>query len=271
MVALGGAGHLVVVEVVHRGHPVGDELRDDVAAHVVIGVVVVGVGLDGVDQDLGGEHVVAHRHERLVRIIGRAGRVRWFFHEAADPARLVGIDAAERGSLRARHADTGDRCTGAALDVLLHHLLGIHPVHVIGTEDDDVVGILVVDEVHRLVDGVRRPGVPARPEPLLRGDRRDVFAGQPGQPPVLGDVPVQRMRLVLRENTDAQITRIDEVRQHEIDEPVTAAERNGRLGPIRRQGIQPLALPAGEDDAQHVWRFPHGDKPIDTRQRWPAQ
>ena len=58
-------------------------------------------------------------------------------------------------------------------------------------------------------------------------------------------LPVQGVRLVLRENTDAQIARIDEVRQHEIDEPVAAAERNGRLGPIRRQGIQPLALPAG--------------------------
>jgi hypothetical protein len=44
VVAFGRAGHLVV-EVVHRGHAVGDQTRNDVAAHVVIGVVVVGVGL----------------------------------------------------------------------------------------------------------------------------------------------------------------------------------------------------------------------------------
>ena len=44
-VAVGGAGHLVVGEVVDvRPSPCADQPRDDVAAHVVIGVVVVGVG-----------------------------------------------------------------------------------------------------------------------------------------------------------------------------------------------------------------------------------
>ncbi len=30
---------------------------------------------------------------------------------------------------------------------MLDHLLGVHPVHVVGTEDDDVLGVLVVHEL----------------------------------------------------------------------------------------------------------------------------
>src|SRR6202012_372521 len=70
------------------------------------------------------------------------------------------------------------------------------------------------------------------------------------------------MRLVLGENADPQITRINEFRQHEVDQPVGATEGNRRFGPVRGQRIQPLALTAGQDDAQHVGRFPHGSKPI---------
>src|SRR6516164_7397404 len=66
------------------------------------------------------------------------------------------------------------------------------------------------------------------------------------------------MRLVLGENADSQIAGIDEVGEHEIDQPISATERNRGFGPVRGQRIQPLALTAGQDDAQHVWRFPHG-------------
>ena len=139
----------------------------------------------------------------------------------------------------------------------LDHLLGIHPIDVVGAEHDDVVGVLVVDQVERLQDRVGGAGVPARAEPLLGGHRRDVLAGKPRKPPVLRDVAIQRMRLVLRENADPQISRVHQIRQHEVDEPVGAAEGNRRLGTVRGQRVQPFALAAGQDDAQHVWQFPH--------------
>src|SRR6185312_13768857 len=78
------------------------------------------------------------------------------------------------------------------------------------------------------------------------------------------------MRLVLRENADPQIARVDEVGQHEVDQPIGAPERNRGLGAIRGQRIQPLALTAGQDDAQHVWCFPHGVKPIGRRETLPG-
>ena len=116
----------------------------------MIGVVLVGVGLDRIDEHLGAEDVVAHRRERLLGIVGRAGRVGGLFDERADASRLVGVDDTERARFGARHPDTRDRGTRAALDVELEHLLRVHPVDVVGTEHNDVVGVLVVDQVQRL-------------------------------------------------------------------------------------------------------------------------
>src|ERR1700748_1816842 len=68
------------------------------------------------------------------------------------------------------------------------------------------------------------------------------------------------MRLVLSENADPQVAGIDEVGEHEIDQAIGATEGNRGFGPVRGQRIQPLALTAGQDNAQHVWCFPHGYK-----------
>ena len=85
-------------------------------------------------------------------------------------------DDAELARLRTRDPDTGDGHSGAACDVLLDHLARIHAVDVVGAEDDDVVGVLVVDEVQRLEDRVGGAGEPARAEPLLGGHRGHVVA-----------------------------------------------------------------------------------------------
>ena len=114
-----------------------------------------------------------------------------FSTKLADPAGVVGVDATERvASLR------GTRMPATVAPAPLSmwncdHLLGVHPVHVIGAENDDVVGVFVVDQVQRLIDRVGRAGVPARAQALLGRHRGDVLAGQTGQPPVLRDVAVQ--------------------------------------------------------------------------------
>ena len=90
------------------------------------------------------------------------------------------VDATERGRLGARDPDARHRGTRTAVDVELDHLLGVHPVHVVGAEHDDVVGVLVVDQVHRLIDGIRGTGVPPGAKPLLRRNRGDVLPGKAG-------------------------------------------------------------------------------------------
>jgi hypothetical protein len=136
--------------------------------------------------------------------------------------------------------------------VLLHHLLRVHAVDVVGTEDDDVVRPLVVDEVQALEDGVGGAGEPARAEALLGRYRGHVVAQQRRHPPGHGDVPVQRVRLVLGEHDDLQVAAVDQVGQGEVDHAVQAAEGYGRLGAVRGQGHQPLALAPGENDREDL-------------------
>ena len=166
--------------------------------------------------------------------------------------RGLGGDAAELARLQARHPDPGDRDPRAARDVGLDHLGRVHPVDVVRTEDGDVVRALVEDQVLALEDRVRAAGVPAAAEPLLGRHGGDVLPEHAGQAPGLGDVAVQRVRLVLGEHADAVQPGVDHVGQHEVDQAVVAAERHRRLRAVRRQRPQSLALAAGQDDAQYV-------------------
>jgi hypothetical protein len=146
--------------------------------------------------------------------------------------------------------------------VLVDHLRRVHPVHVVGAEDDDDVRSRVVDQVEALQDRVGAAGVPARAEPLLRRHRGDVVPEHLRQPPRRGDVPVEAVALVLGEHRDLPDLGVHQVGQDEVDEPVVAAEGHRRLGPVLRQGGQPLALTAGQDDAENPRTATHGSQRI---------
>jgi hypothetical protein len=83
------------------------------------------------------------------------------------------------------------------------HLLDVHAVDVVGAEHDDVVGLLVVDEVHRLEDRVGAALEPLLAGALLRGHARHVVVEQYRHAPRQRDVPVERVRFVLGEHSDA--------------------------------------------------------------------
>ena len=65
-------------------------------------------------------------------------------------------------------------------------------------------------------------------------------------------MPVEAVRLVLGEHDDLEVAGVHHVREREVDEPVDAAERDRRLGPVGRERHQPLSLPASEDDDQDL-------------------
>jgi hypothetical protein len=206
----------------------------------------------GLEQRLGREHVVAHRGVDLVGGVRQAERGRGLLEELFDPgARRVGGDDAELVGEAARLAHRGDRRAQAGLDVLRHHLPWVHPVDVVGAEDDDVLGLLVVDQVEVLEDGVGRPGEPVRATALLGGHRGHVVAEHRGHPPGPGDVPVEAVILVLGQHDDLEIAAVDEVREDEVDEAVDPPERDGRLRPVPGERHQPLALAAGENDREN--------------------
>jgi len=134
--------------------------------------------------------------------------------------------------------------------VLLDHLREVHPVHVVGTHDDDDVRLVVVDQVQGLVDRVRAAEVPVLAEPLLGRHRRDVVAEQCRHPPGRGHVAVEGVGLVLGEDDDPQVAAVHDVREREVDQPVDPCERHRRLRPVGGQRHQPLALTTGQHDGQ---------------------
>ena len=67
-------------------------------------------------------------------------------------------------------------------------------------------------------------------------------------------MPVERVRLVLRQHDDLQVAAVGQVGQHEVDHPVDAAERHRRLGPVCGQRHESLALATGQHDREHLRR-----------------
>ncbi|MBG9885462.1 hypothetical protein ABE10_02440, partial [Bacillus toyonensis] len=252
--------HLVLAHVVEPGLASLDERRHDVTAHVVIGGGELAVGLDGLDEGVGVEDVVAHRGQHLVRCVRQAGRVKGLLQKPIDPAGAVrgNVDDAELGGKGERLTDPRDGGFRARRDMCLEHLTEVHAVHVVGADHDHDVRPLVGDEVQALQDGIGGAGEPALSQPLLSGHRGDVGVQEGGHPPGLGDVPVEAVRLVLREHDDLPETGVDEVRDREVDESVLSAERHRRLGPVRGQRHESLALAAGEDDPEDLLGYRHG-------------
>ena len=147
----------------------------------------------------------------------------------------VALDDAEPARLRRRHRDDGHRRVGLALDVEAQHLPDVHLVDVVGAEHADVRGTLVLDHVEVLQHGVGAALEEARPEVHGRRDRRDVVADLRRELPAASQVLHERARLVLRDHAQLVDAGVDEVRQHDVDDPVASAERHGGLGPVARQ------------------------------------
>ena len=246
-VAVGRTRHVVVLEVVDAALTALDEPRDDVATHVVLRIGVSSVLAQSVDQVLRGEDVVAHRRQDLGGIVRQALCVLRLLQEVLHDAALA-VDDTQGGGELDRLTDTGDRGRQARLDVVVDHLREVHAVDVVRTDDDDVLGRLVVDDVERLVDRVRAAQVPVRPATLLSRNRRNEVAEQGRSVPSLRHVAVKRVRLVLGQHDDLEVSGVHDIRQSEIDQTEMTSKRNGRLRAIRRQRHQTLTFTARKNN-----------------------
>ena len=70
------------------------------------------------------------------------------------------------------------------------------------------------------------------------------------------DMPVERMGFVLDQDGNLAQTGVQAVAEREVDDAIFPAERNCRFRALIREGIQALALTAGEhhgEDLSHRW------------------
>ena len=74
---------------------------------------------------------------------------------------------------------------------------------------------------------------------------------------------VQGVRLVLSQDCNLEEPGIDEVGQHEVNQAVGTAKRDGGFGAVLRQREQALSLTAGEDNGKDIWKASHAFQPID--------
>lgn len=156
-------------------------------------VFVGGIGGDDFTQDVCVEDVVPHGGENFVGGVRQSDGVGGFLPPTVDLADVVPVhlDHSELVGEFDRLADGGDGDAGAGLDMLLNHLGEVHPVHVIGADDDHVVGAFVLHRVEALIDGVRAALVPLFATSLLGRDGGDVVAQQGRHTPGPGDVAVE--------------------------------------------------------------------------------
>jgi hypothetical protein len=129
----------------------------------------------------------------------------------------------------------------------------VHAVDVVAGENQVVVGIDFTEVAGGLSDGVGRALEPVFAlRRLLRGQHFDEPLREQIHPVGLRDVPVERGRVELGQDVDPFEPRMQAVAERYVDQPVLAADRNGRLRSLvgEREEARPAA--AAEDEREHV-------------------
>jgi len=85
----------------------------------------------------------------------------------------------------------------------------------------------------------------------------------------LGNMPVERSRIVLSEDEDLIDSGVDTVANGNVDQPILAAEGNGGLGANQCQREKASSLAASQDQSKNVFHrpivaWPHRDNLVRT-------
>ena len=146
--------------------------------------------------------------------------------------------------------------------MVLHHCIVVHLVDVVTGQDQHVIGIILLDEGHVLVDGVGGAAVPvAALDGLVGGQNEHAAVGQVQIPRSAGaDVAVQLQGHILGQHAHGINTAVGAVGQREVDDAVLAAIGNGRLGNLLGQDAQTAALAASQQHGNALL-LPHCEHP----------
>ena len=201
------AGDVVRLEVVghHRRSP--NQPGQYVAPKIMGRVGVFGVRRQFPQQTARREDVVAHRGVHLVRIAGHGRCLRILLVEAENGAVFVGFNHAKLARQRFFHGNRGNRNLGRLLHVELNHVANVHAIDVVGTKDAHQIRIGLLNQVHILVDRIRRAPVPelALVAHLRRYGNHKVIFQQPREFPAIAQMLQKALALKL----DQHINRVD--------------------------------------------------------------
>ena len=155
---------------------------------------------------------------------------------------------AKAGGFHAGHFQTPDGHVGAGVHMLAEHDFVVHLVDMVARQDDDIAGAVILDNVHVLVHGIGRAGIPHVLGHAL-GGRQHVkalvtFLAQ--EVPAARQVTDKAVRLILRRHRNTANARIDGIGQSKVDDARLAAEIDGRLGAPVGQFHQPRAAATGQ-------------------------
>ena len=156
-----------------------------------------------------------------------------------------------------RGLEAADRHIRFGVDVLLQHLLVIHLVDVVASQQHDELRPVALDDVDVLIDGVGGAEVPHRLVDAL-GGRQNVealIALRAEKVPAALQMTNEAVSLVLGGDRDAANAGIEGIRKREVDDARFAAEIDGRLRAPVGQLHKPAAAPACEHIGHRVTRI----------------
>ena len=175
------------------------------------------------------------------------------FEESDHPAVVVDPHDAQARGLRGVDRHGRDGHVGPGLLVRGDHLAEVHPIELVAGEDQHVVDVGLLEVAEVLPHGVGRALVPVGVvDRLLGGQDLDESAVEGVEVVAAADVPVQADRVELGQHVDPVQPAVDAVRQGDVDQPVLAGHRHGRLGADLGQRIEPGPLAAAQDQRECV-------------------
>ena len=119
----------------------------------------------------------------------------------------------------------------------IDHLVDVHLVDVVATENGHQVGAFVGNEVDILENGVGGTLVPVIAGAHLCRYQVHVLVEARVQVPCGRNVLVQGIALELRKDLDLEDAGIDKIIQDEVDDAVGTAKMDCRLGSVAGEGL----------------------------------
>ena len=231
------------------------QVGDDVLAKVVLGVGIGFVLGEVFLQHIPVEDVDTHGSQVGLRVLR-------LLLELADLVVLVGDHQSEAGSLIPGHFHNSDGELGVLFLMETQEVGVILLANLVAGQDDDVLGIITINEGNVLIDSVGCALVPVRAGSLLIRRQNMDAAMQTVQVPglAIADILVQDEGLILGKDTDGINVGVNAVGQREIDDTIFTAERYCRFGELLGQRVQTRALTACQDHCDHF--FCHKISPL---------